>query len=122
MAYETLYRSKNEVDGVVAATNVDKDGQPVYEFQDREAGNFKKGTTKLVSNAPDFTSILKVEDEIYSITQFEWRNPGVAYLSELEQNATTGKLTVCCRVLVLVLSCLLLAAHLRPMKTVYVIA
>ena len=61
-------------------------------------------------NAPDFTSILKVEDEIYSITQFEWRNPGVAYLSELEQNATTVKLTVCCRVLILVLSCLLLPA------------
>ena len=51
-----------------------------------------------MSDAPDFTSILKVEDEIYSITQFESRNPGVAYLSELEQDATTGKLTVCCRV------------------------
>ena len=98
IAYETLYRSKNEVDGVVAATNIDKNGKPVYEFQDRDKGNFKQDTDKLVSNAPDFTSIFKVEDEIYSITQFEWRNPGVAYLSELEQDATTGKLTVCCRV------------------------
>ena len=54
--------------------------------------------THQVSHAPDFTSILNVDGKIFSITQFEWENPGVAYLSELEQDATTGKLTVCCRV------------------------
>ena len=109
---------------------------------------------EMVSNAPDFTSILNVakkvecktdgtcpsgfekkkfkgcechsltEKKICSITQFEWRNPGVAYLSELEQNATTGKLTVCCRVLILVLSCLLLPADdtgLRHRVTIWLV-
>ena len=49
---------------------------------------------ELVSNAPDFTSILNVDGKIFSITQFEAPRPGVVYLSELEQDADTGKLTV----------------------------
>ena len=79
---------------------------------------------EMVSNAPDFTSILNKDGKIFSITQFEWRNPGVAYLSELEQNATTGKLTVCFLVLVLVLSCLLLPADengLRHRVTIWLV-
>ena len=79
---------------------------------------------EMVSNAPDFTSILNKDGKIFSITQYEWRNPGVAYLSELEQDATTGKLTVCCRVLILVLSCLLLPADdtgLRHRVTIWLV-
>ena len=49
---------------------------------------------EMVSNAPDFTSILNVDGKIFSITQFEAPRPGVVYLSELEQDADTGKLTV----------------------------
>ena len=50
--------------------------------------------THQVSHAPDFTSILNVDGKIFSITQFEAPRPGVVYLSELEQDADTGKLTV----------------------------
>ena len=46
------------------------------------------------SNNPDFTSILRVEDKIFSITHYESSRPGVAYLTELEQDKSTGKLTV----------------------------
>ena len=47
------------------------------------------------SNNPDFTSILRVEDKIFSITHYESPTPGVAYLTELEQDKKTGKLSVC---------------------------
>ena len=47
------------------------------------------------SNNPDFTSILRVEDKIFSITHYESPTPGVAYLTELAQDKDTGKLTVC---------------------------
>ena len=46
-----------------------------------------------VSNNPDFTSILNVGGKIFSITHYETR-PGVAYLTELAQDKSTGKLTV----------------------------
>jgi hypothetical protein len=47
----------------------------------------------VVSPNPDFTSILVVEDKIFSITHYESPRPGVAYLSELEQHQD-GLLTV----------------------------
>ena len=47
-----------------------------------------------VSHNPDFTSILNVDGKIFSITQFESPTPGVAYLSELEQDEAHGTLTV----------------------------
>ncbi len=46
-----------------------------------------------ISENPDYTSILNVEGKIFSITQYESPSPGVAYLSELEQD-DHGKLTV----------------------------
>jgi len=46
------------------------------------------------SNNPDFTSILRVEDKIFSITHYESPTPGVAYLTELNQDKDTGKLSV----------------------------
>ena len=47
-----------------------------------------------MSHNPDFTSILNVGGKIFSITQFESPTPGVAYLSELEQDEAYGTLTV----------------------------
>ena len=47
-----------------------------------------------MSHNPDFTSILNVGGKIFSITQFESPTPGVAYLSELEQDEAHGTLTV----------------------------
>ena len=46
-----------------------------------------------VSPNPDFTSILNVDGKIFSITHYESPSPGVAYLTELEQDSD-GKLTV----------------------------
>ena len=88
----------------------DKHAQPhTSRFTYRRAAFFNTLKSKMVSNAPDFTSILNVDGKIFSITQFEWKTPGVAYLSELEQDATTGKLSVCfpCSCF----SCLLLAVN-----------
>jgi len=46
-----------------------------------------------VSNNPDFTSILQANGKLYSVTHFEQPSPGVAYFSELEQDAK-GKLSI----------------------------
>ena len=46
-----------------------------------------------LSQNPDFTSILNVGGKIFSITHYE-TIPGAAYLTELAQDKSTGKLTV----------------------------
>ncbi|MBO6938417.1 MAG: DUF839 domain-containing protein [Deltaproteobacteria bacterium] len=48
--------------------------------------------SEMISNSMDFSSLLPVGDRIFSVTQFESR-PGGMYLSELEQDETTGELT-----------------------------
>jgi|AntRauMFilla1563_2_1112583.scaffolds.fasta_scaffold02909_2 hypothetical protein len=47
----------------------------------------------LISDNPDFTSLLTVDGKLFSLTHFESPRPGAAYLSELEQD-DQGKLTV----------------------------
>ena len=47
-----------------------------------------------MSQNPNFTSILRVKGKIFSITHYESPIPGVAYLTELEQDKSAGKLTV----------------------------
>ena len=47
-----------------------------------------------ISQNPDFNSILNVGGKIFSVTHYESPRPGVAYVTELEQNPTTGELTV----------------------------
>ena len=49
---------------------------------------------ELISPNPDFNSILNVDGKIFSVTQYESPRPGVAYVTELEQNKATGELTV----------------------------
>ena len=51
--------------------------------------------TEFISHNPDFNSILNVDGKIFSVTHYEETKPGVAYLTELEQNKATGELTVC---------------------------
>ena len=49
----------------------------------------------LISNNPDFSSILQVDGKLFGVTQFE--APGnivSAYLSQYEQNPKTGAITV----------------------------
>ena len=48
----------------------------------------------LISNNPDFSSILQVGGKIFGVTHFESPRPGVAYVAEYEQDAATGMLTV----------------------------
>jgi hypothetical protein len=48
----------------------------------------------MISNSPDFSSILQVGSKVFGITHFEAPQPGVAYVAEYEQNPTTGMLTV----------------------------
>ena len=49
---------------------------------------------ELLSHSPDFNSILNVDGKIFSVTQYESPRPGVAYLTELAQDPTTGTFTV----------------------------
>ena len=48
----------------------------------------------LISNNPDFSSILQVGGKIFGVTHFESPRPGVAYVAEYEQDTATGMLTV----------------------------
>ena len=48
---------------------------------------------KLISDNPDYTSLLTIDGKFFSVTHFESPRPGAAYLSELEQD-DKGKLTV----------------------------
>jgi hypothetical protein len=48
----------------------------------------------MISNNPDFSSLLQVEGKLFGVTQFEAPSPGTAYLSQYEQNAKTGAITV----------------------------
>ena len=48
----------------------------------------------MISNNPDFSSILQVGGKIFGVTQYEAPNPGVAYVSEYRQNPKTGVLKV----------------------------
>jgi hypothetical protein len=48
----------------------------------------------MISNNPDFSSILQVGGKIFGVTQYEAPNPGVAYVSEYLQNPKTGVLKV----------------------------
>ena len=50
--------------------------------------------TTTVSPNPDYNSILRVGGKIFSVTHYESPRPGVAYLTEIQQDATTGELTV----------------------------
>ena len=48
----------------------------------------------MISNNPDFSSLLQVGGKIFGVTHYESPQPSVAYLSEYEQNPITGALKV----------------------------
>ena len=56
--------------------------------------NFRYVQMDLISNNPDFSSILQVGSKIFGVTHFESPRPGVAYVAEYEQDSANGKLTV----------------------------
>ena len=79
--FHTLLRSGDEK-GQVFGLLVNRDGKPVKNA---------KGQPD-VSNSPDFSSLLRVGGRLYMITHFENR-PGAMYLTELQQDANTGRLS-----------------------------
>lgn len=62
----------------------DNDGKPLYLTND--TGMPDEAKILDVSDNPDFSSLLQVGDEFYSIVQFEWPNPGVMYMTKLAQD------------------------------------
>ena len=90
IAYHTIARSGmgipsmngegEEVYGLIR----DNDGQPL--FMTNDTGMPDEAMTLDVSDNPDFSSLIQVGDEFYSIVQFEWPNPGVMYLVKLSQD------------------------------------
>lgn len=78
--YETIMRS-GESEGDVFGMIVDEKGMPVL----KDGGH-------LISNSPDFSSLIMVDNDLYNITQFE-SIPGAVYLMALNQNGGDGWLS-----------------------------
>lgn len=76
IGFHTLARSGDEFGGTVWGTLTDKGGNPILDTNG----------APVVSDSPDFSSLLQVGDKLYSITHLESR-PGGMYVSEVEQSA-----------------------------------
>jgi hypothetical protein len=48
----------------------------------------------MISNNPDFSSILQIDGKLFGVTQFEAPSPGMAWVSQYEQDASTGAIKV----------------------------
>lgn len=81
--YHTLARSGDVFGDVVFGGLVNSEGQPLFS----EDGELN------VSDSNEFTSILRVGGRLFSLSQIESR-PGAMFLMELNQDLTTGVLTV----------------------------
>jgi hypothetical protein len=96
IGFHVLHRSNkllppNTVIGTIVTKSTVTSHRYVYET---DVGG-SPTSTELVSQDPDFSSILNIGDKIFSVTQYTSEHrTGVAYLSELEQDSETGKLTV----------------------------
>lgn len=82
IGFNTILRSGDKVGDGTFGLLLDQNGTPVRN---------KDGSVH-ISVDNDFTSLLPVGDKLFSVAQFESR-PGAMYLTELEQNQETGKLT-----------------------------
>jgi uncharacterized protein len=74
LAYHVMARSGDMIGGAMFGQITDKDGKALTDGD------------SAWSNAPDFTSLLKVGSKMYSLTHFETL-PAAMYLSELAQGA-----------------------------------
>jgi secreted PhoX family phosphatase len=90
IGFNTLFRSGDDVGGVlwgqhVNAAGLPMDGTaaPLYSATDYGDG---------ISTSPDHTSLLVNNGKIFSITQFE-EGAGMMYISALSQDTITGELT-----------------------------
>ncbi len=82
IGFHTLMRSGDNINGTTFGLILDENGTPVME---RDGSLF-------ISSDNDFSSLLPRGRKIYNITHFESR-PGGMYLTELNQDTTTGMMT-----------------------------
>ncbi len=82
IAYHTILRSGDKAGDGVFGQIIDQHGAPIM----GEDG------APMISNSADFSSLLPVGGKLYSVSQFETR-PAVAYVTELERDASTGELS-----------------------------
>ncbi len=82
ISYNTIIRSGQEVGGNTYGLVYDKNGLAVTS---------NDGSQK-ISNSNDFASLLPFGNQLFMISHFETR-PAAMYITELNQDKTTGKLT-----------------------------
>jgi len=84
IGFNTIMRSGDVVGSGTFGQLYDKDGNPI------------KGTdgANYISNSNDFSSLLtgKTDGKLYMVSHFE-ESPGAMYMTELNQDKTTGKMT-----------------------------
>ncbi|MGD9171593.1 MAG: DUF839 domain-containing protein [Candidatus Thiodiazotropha sp.] len=83
--FHTILRSGDraaDTDDFVFGQIIDENGEAIY-ATDGSAD---------ISNSNDFASLLPVDDSLYMVSHFEDR-PAAMYLTELNQDSTTGELT-----------------------------
>lgn len=82
IGYNVLMRSGNRVGSGTFGLILDMSGRPVVSTDG----------SRFISSDNDFTSLLPVGGKLFNVSHFEAR-PGAMYLTELEQDSRTGKLT-----------------------------
>ena len=81
MSYNTIARAGDEIGEHVFGRIINANGEPIL----------NEDSSEYISNAADFSSLLKVGDTLFMVTHFESR-PGAMYLTELNQDPATGAL------------------------------
>jgi secreted PhoX family phosphatase len=82
IGFDTILRSGDKAGNGTFGLLLDQKGQPVT----------NKDGSKHISVDNDFSSILTKDNKLFMVSHFESR-PGAMYLTELEQNQQTGKLS-----------------------------
>lgn len=80
--YHVLARSGDKLVSGTFGALVDEDGNIITEEDGSE----------VISSSMDFNSLLEVDGKLFSVTHFESR-PGAMYVSEVQQDETTGDLS-----------------------------
>jgi secreted PhoX family phosphatase len=87
ISFRTVIETGTVLNGETFGLSKDKDGNPIT----FEGENFVCRNS-VMGSGPDYTSILTKDDKIFMLTQFEC-GIGSMYLTEVEQDSTTGELT-----------------------------
>ncbi|TPV96964.1 MAG: DUF839 domain-containing protein [Myxococcales bacterium FL481] len=91
IGYHTILRSGDRP-GIEDGAEGDEGTFGLMRDQNGAAVTDPEDGSDFVANSADFNSILPVGDKLHMVTHFE-STPGGAYLTEIDQNATTGELT-----------------------------